>query len=163
MKLEICEALPNQFNLIESLARKIWPVAYGDILSADQIVYMLDLLYSMEKLNRDAADGQKFLLARLDAPIGFAAIQHGLREYATKIHKIYLLPEFQGRGFGRQMMDHITQLAKEERSSTLILNVNRNNPALHFYRQLGFKQTQSVNIDIGNGYLMEDHVMEKSI
>ena len=43
-------------------------------------------------------------------------------------------------------------------------NVNKNNKdAIEKYIHLGFKQIDFVVPDIGNGYVMDDYVMEKII
>ena len=61
------------------------------------------------------------------------------------------------------MIDKIGKLALENNSAILLLNVNRFNSALGFYKKIGFEVVDEVNIDIGNGYLMEDYVMEKGL
>ena len=54
-------------------------------------------------------------------------------------------------------------MALENHSKTLSLNVNRFNSALTFYEKIGFKIIDEVNVDIGNGYFMEDYIMEKQL
>jgi hypothetical protein len=41
--------------------------------------------------------------------------------------------------------------------------VNRFNTALGFYKRIGFSIVTEENIDIGQGYWMEDYVMEMPI
>jgi len=48
-------------------------------------------------------------------------------------------------------------------ASSLQLNVNRNNNAKVFYEKIGFAVIKEEDIDIGNGYLMNDYVMEKKV
>jgi GNAT superfamily N-acetyltransferase len=96
--------------------------------------------------------------------LGFIGIEHNYNDKAvTKIHKIYLLPETQGKGIGKKVIDEIGKLALDNNSTALILNVNRFNTALGFYKKIGFEIVDEVNIDIGKGYLMEDYVMEKKL
>ena len=45
----------------------------------------------------------------------------------------------------------------------LSLNVNRQNQAAHFYQKAGFSITATEDIDIGNGYYMNDYIMEKDL
>jgi ribosomal protein S18 acetylase RimI-like enzyme len=52
---------------------------------------------------------------------------------------------------------------KTQGATTLQLNVNRNNPAKIFYEKLGFAVLNEEDIDIGNGYFMNDYVMQKMI
>ena len=53
--------------------------------------------------------------------------------------------------------------AKSFKNDVLFLNVNRFNKAQYFYKKLGFEVAYEEDIEIGNGYLMEDFVMEKKI
>lgn len=161
----IHEALGNDLNAIRDIAQKTWPSAYGDIISGEQIDYMIGLFYSDEKLNADLESGQKFLLAK-DAGrfLGFAGIEHRWKDRpVTRIHKIYILPSQQGTGIGKWLMEEIQARAVAAGDKILSLNVNRQNPAQSFYRKLGFEIVKSEDIDIGRGYLMEDYVMEKPV
>ena len=144
------------------LAHKIWPVTFKNILSELQIAYMLELMYSEESLVKQQEDGCKLYLLQADQQsIGFLSIQHKKGNTSkTKVHKIYVLPEFHGTGAGRFLMDFALAEAKKEGAKAIFLNVNRGNGAIGFYEHYGFKKMYSEDIDIGNGYLMEDWVME---
>ena len=104
-----------------------------------------------EFLQKIQSDEDKNFLSRIN------------KNFITKIHKIYLLPETQGKGIGKSVIESIGKLAVENNSSSLFLNVNRFNKALHFYEKTGFKIIDEVDIEIGNDYLMEDYVMEKRL
>ena len=43
------------------------------------------------------------------------------------------------------------------------LNVNRYNKALYFYEKHGFTIAQEVDIEIGEGYFMNDYIMKLSL
>ena len=161
--LSIQAAGTSDIPLIRSLAHQIWPTAYGSILSAGQLQYMLQWIYSEDALASQMNDGQQFYIGYEDEqPVGFAAV--GPYEADTyKLHKIYVLPQMQGKGAGKQLLQFAMQTAKRAGASTLILNVNRKNPALHFYKKAGFSIAEEVNIDIGEGYFMNDYVMSISL
>jgi ribosomal protein S18 acetylase RimI-like enzyme len=161
----IKEAMPNEFNIIQDIAHKTWPVTYGDILSNIQLSYMLELFYSLETLNKNVSNAQEFLIAwKADTPIGFASFEHNYnRDGNTHIHKIYILPEMQGTGAGKRLMEAIELEAKKGNSTSLTLNVNRSNSARDFYKKIGFEIIQEVDIELDHGYLMEDYVMQKSL
>lgn len=162
--ITITEATLNDIKLIQEIAHTTWPITYGAILSKEQLDYMLDLIYSDEALtNQYNKKEQLFYLISEDSTnLGFIGIEHQYKgEAITKIHKIYLMPETQGKGIGKKVVDEIEKLALENNSKALLLNVNRFNTALGFYKKIGFEVAEEVNIEIGNGYLMEDYVMEK--
>ena len=81
----------------------------------------------------------------------------------TKIHKIYILTNHQGKGIGKSLIDFIVNEAKERHQKGLILNVNKKNTAIRFYESIGFTISNEEVIDIGHGFVMDDFVMEKTI
>jgi len=161
--LSIQQADTIHIPVIRKLAYDIWPAAYGTILSAGQLEYMLQLIYSEEALARQMKDGQQFYIAYSNQqPVGFVAFgQYDTITY--KLHKIYLLPQMQGQGAGKQLLQFVIDKVKENTASTLILNVNRQNPAFYFYKKMGFNIAEEVNIDIGEGYFMNDYIMRLSL
>jgi len=164
--ITISEAKAENIKTIQEITYTIWPITYGKILSEEQLDYMLDLFYSDEALNNqlDKKEQLFYMISEDETTLGFIGIEHHYKnEPVTRIHKIYLLPETQGKGIGKKVIVEIQKLALENNSSSLSLNVNRFNSALSFYKKIGFEVIDEVNIDIGNGYLMEDYVMEKKL
>ena len=163
--IEIKEALPNEYNIIQHIAYKTWPVTYAGILSQPQLDYMLNLFYALPALNKNTEDGHHFLIARDGGePVGFAAIEHNYwGRNATRIHKIYVLPESQGKGVGKELIQTISLLAIKQNATALSLNVNRSNNAREFYTALGFTIVGSEDVPLEHGYLMEDFIMEKPL
>ena len=161
----ISQATVEDFETIRKIAHTTWPVAYGEILSKAQLDYMLKKLYSDATLTDNINKGHHFILVKEDSVcFGFAAFEHHyLEAKCTRLHKIYLLPETQGRGLGKMVLDKIVVLAKENFSETISLNVNRFNKAYHFYIKMGFEVIAEEDLAIGNGYLMEDYKMELKI
>ena len=73
------------------------------------------------------------------------------------------MPQTQGKGFGKILMDHIEQLALQNNNNYLSLNVNRFNKALHFYQKIGFEIIAEEDIALDFDYLMEDFVLQKPL
>lgn len=164
--ITISEAAITDIPIIQDIANKTWPNTYGEILSSEQLDYMMNLIYSEESLLNQIQKRQQLFFIVNDgiANIAFFSIEHQYNNEAiTRINKIYILPQAHGKGIGKYLIDAITTLAKEKESKKLSLNVNKYNKALLFYQKIGFIITNEVNIEIGKGYLMEDFVMEKSI
>jgi ribosomal protein S18 acetylase RimI-like enzyme len=164
--ITISEATIKDLKIIQEIAHKTWPLTYGEILSKEQLDYMLNMIYSDEALTDQFQKKEQlfYLISDSESVLGFIGIEHQYKNGAvTRIHKIYLLPETQGKGIGKIVIEEIEKLAVENNSTALSLNVNRFNNALRFYQKLGFEVTDEVDIEIGNGYLMEDYVMEKRL
>lgn len=163
--ITISEATVADFETIRSIAHTTWPVTYGEILSKEQLDYMLDKMYSDATLLENLNKGHHFILINKDSVcLGFASFEHRyMNEKCTRLHKIYLLPETQGKGMGKMLLEQITALAKENQSEIISLNVNRFNKAHAFYKKMGFQVVAEEDLAIGNGYLMEDYKMELKI
>lgn len=160
-ELNLRRAWEKDIPLIREMSMKVWPQTYSTILSAGQISYMLDMMYSEESLTRQMKEKQEFIIVNDGKePVGFASF--GLQEPGVyKLHKIYILPGIQGKGAGRFVITELLKAIARKGGRSLQLNVNRNNPAKDFYEKLGFAIIREEDIDIGNGYFMNDYVMEK--
>ena len=163
--MNIRKAIIEDIQTIQNLVEVIWPFTYGQIISEAQIDYMLMLFYSNEALLNQFQNNQDFyIISSENVDLGFIAIEHNYsNQPITKIHKLYVLPENQGKGIGQKLLSHATQLAIDKESKQLILNVNKFNSALLFYQKQGFTIQKEEDISIGNGYLMEDYVLQKNI
>lgn len=162
--IAIRQAIENDFDLIRAIAYQTWPATYGAILSKAQLDFMLNKFYALENLKLNTQQNQLFfIISENEMPLGFLGIEHHFEEKPiTKIHKIYILPKNQGKGIGKAAIDFVVQKAVENQNNKIILNVNRFNNAVQFYQKMDFKIVKEIDIEIGNGYLMEDFVMELS-
>ena len=155
----------EQLPIVIDLTKKIWPVAYGEILSKAQLDYMIDKFYNETALRELIQKGHVFYLAQDDKDnyVGFVSYEINSEPNKTKIHKIYVLPETQGTGLGRQFFELVKEKAIENQQKAIFLNVNKYNNAIYFYTKLGFIKVKDEVIDIGNGYVMDEYVMEVAI
>ena len=161
---QIRHADKTDVHVISLLAHAIWPETYGNILSEAQLGYMMKLFYSEESLKKQMDEGHVFLLALSNAEtVGFASYSHAEKVGVFKVHKLYVHPMLHGHGFGKKLLDRIIKDVTPKGAKALRLNVNRNNRAIDFYERCGFKKVGEEDIAIGEGYFMNDYVMELSI
>ena len=146
------------------LAHEVWPVTYKDILAPEQLSYMLQLFYSPQALEQQILKlKHRFIIAEIDLEeVGFASFSK-VSPAIWKLHKLYVLPGLQGKGIGRALVDMVEEEVRTHNGAHLILNVNKNNKALHFYESLGFAIEKDELIDIGNGFVMDDFVLGKDV
>jgi len=163
--MEITKASIEDYKTIYDIALPVWDATYKSILTEDQMEYMLNLMYSHEAIaGQMALKGHKFLLAADGGHyLGFASYEVNHLAETTKIHKLYVLPQAHGKGIGKALITFIENTARKNTNDKIILNVNRFNPAVHFYTKTGFVNMGQENVDIGNGYLMEDYIMLKQL
>jgi RsiW-degrading membrane proteinase PrsW (M82 family)/ribosomal protein S18 acetylase RimI-like enzyme len=161
--LRLRRAYEKDIPLIRDLTMKIWPQTYSTILSATQIDYMLDMMYSESSLQQQMKENHEFIIVNDGIePVGFASFSL-LEPGVYKLHKIYVMPQNQGKGTGKFVINEILKVITMKSGKSLQLNVNRNNKAKDFYEKLGFVVIREEDNDIGNGYLMNDYVMEKKV
>lgn len=163
--IEIFPATSSHLATIKDLAYRTWPATYGEILSEKQLAYMLELFYDEKALQQNIDDKHNFILIQEnDEIVGFADYElHYKEESTTRIHKIYLLPETQGKGLGKKLIQYMENKALESEDIKLSLNVNRFNKAKEFYESQGFKVVFEEDVQLDFGYLMEDYRMEKDL
>ncbi|MEZ2442589.1 N-acetyltransferase family protein [Chitinophaga sp. RCC_12] len=158
-------ATVNDIPVIQELTEKIWRPTYQSILTPEQIEYMIDMMYSTSALNKQITELQhQFLILQDDnSPIGFAAYSTTDAPGIFKLHKIYLDGNYQGKGIGKFLLEHVAGQVKSRGANTLELDVNRFNKAKQFYEKQGFSVYKEKQTDIGNGYIMDDYVMRKPL
>ena len=139
------------------LADKLWHQAYGNLLSPGQIDYMVQKFQSVEAFKQQLAQGYTYLGVFSDGVLkGYAgSVVHEDRIFLSKL---YLDKSVQKKGLSRRLMEKTAKLYPELRS--IYLTVNKYNPSYNIYRHLGFKVIDSVVTDIGEGYVMDDYVMQ---
>ena len=163
-EITIRNATINDIELIRELTFKVWPQTYSSIISKEQIDYMLEMMYSNKSLALQMAEGSQFIIVQdTKRPVGFASYKPvAINIY--KLDKIYILQTQQGKGIGKFVIDYILQQTKDRGAESLQLQVNRNNiNAKSFYEKIGFSIIQEADFEIGNGYFMNDFIMEKKI
>jgi diamine N-acetyltransferase len=160
--IEVIKADLADFETVNGLAKRVWVPTYKHILSEPQLEYMFDMMYSRTAYNEQVTlKNHHFLLVKVDNEfLGFASYELNYRYETTKVHKIYIVPEAQGKSVGKILMNRIIMLAKQHQNDKIVLNVNRYNTAVKFYESMGFIKVGEEDIDIGNGYLMEDFTMQ---
>ena len=163
--IAVFEGNEGHIQTIVEIAEKTWRATYTTILSTEQLDYMLAAIYGTTALTNVMRNGaQQFLLLKDDQGIqGF--ISFGARPedpQVVKIHKLYVLPENHGKGYGTLLIEEVKKRMRAIGITTLDLNVNRYNPAQHFYRKLGFSVLREEDVPIGQ-FWMNDYVMRLEI
>ena len=156
------KATLHEISVIQAIGIECYRATYPPILGDQQVEYMLNKFYTLSSLAEQMSQGHEFLIVSdSHKDVGFAS--YNLPDPASEtyhLQKLYVLPEAQGTGIGRFLIQSVMDICRQSGGKTLSLNVNRYNEALSFYKKLGFTIIETVDIDIGNGYFMNDYVME---
>lgn len=163
----IRKATVEDIPAIREIAEVAFRDTYREILSTEQMEYMMDWMYSENSLLAQMTEkGHTFFI---EEGIGYVSVRHdGFSEEGRDIwhlEKLYVLPEFHGRGLGRSLFEKAVEFVKASKNgpASIELNVNRYNKAVTFYRHLGMKVDRDGDFPIGNGFYMNDHIMSLNI
>jgi ribosomal protein S18 acetylase RimI-like enzyme len=149
-----------------ALARQVWQCTYSGIISQEQIDYMLGQRYSPQRLFEELAmPGVWWDQATIDGRLaGFSSCLLAPAGSEMKLDKLYVDPQRQRMGIGGRLIARVEEHARASGCRTLILAVNkRNERAIAAYRKQGFAVRESVCVDIGQGFVMDDFIMARSL
>ncbi|MEO5912390.1 MAG: GNAT family N-acetyltransferase [Pelobium sp.] len=159
--IEIKEAKLSDIPVIHKLANEIWRPTYQHILADEQISFMLDKMYSEKSLKEQFRQHQTFLLlTENELPKGFACYSKTDIDKNYKLEKIYLHPDQQGKGVGKQLITEVERIVKANGATVLTLNVNRGNNARFFYQKMEYQIVQEIDIPYYD-FVLNDYIMEK--
>lgn len=163
--VRVTTVTPLDFSQVAELARRIWPVCFGSIITPEQCEYMLGQRYTPSAMAEAIHAGMTYeLIHGRNGIAGFGA--HGPAAEPTdwKLWQVYVLPDQQGQGLGRRYIEHVANAARLHGRTRLVLTVNKRNArARALYERSGFEVCDSACFDIGNGFVMDDYVMVKAL
>ena len=161
----------SDFHELRELAETIWRQHYEGIISSAQIEYMLASRFNTEALREYLNPTNKWLdLLRVSAKMvgycGYELAGHGSDDGvpALKLGQLYIVDSHRGLGLGKAMLSHVEARAKDHGLKRIFLQVNkRNTDSIEFYKAAGFTVSREAVFDIGNGFVMDDYVLEKGV
>jgi ribosomal protein S18 acetylase RimI-like enzyme len=184
MSLKFVEVTTDsQIKQLAHLAHEIWFGYWPGLIGREQTAYMVEKFQSEPAIRRDLAENDYtywFLYdvddtetdgeAAGETPlsdsqiVGFTGGHPDIDTNRFFISKIYLLPEARGRGFCSRVIEHYVALCKNRGFDAMYLTVNKGNElGLRAYRGNGFYVADEVVLDIGDGFVMDDYIMQKDV
>ncbi|WP_053375192.1 GNAT family N-acetyltransferase [Paenibacillus sp. FJAT-27812] len=154
----------EQIAEVARLAAEIWREYYVTIITIEQIEYMISQFQSIPAIKDQIHhQGYEYYFIHHDgSAVGYMSVRQ--EEGKLFLSKFYIGKEHRGRGYASQASAFLEQLCKERNLSHIWLTVNRHNEStIAVYEKKGFKTVQEKKADIGNGFVMDDFIMEKEI
>ena len=159
--------LKTKAPAIAALADEIWREHYTPIIGEAQVEYMLAKFQSADQICEDVTHNDYIYFTaqhiKNDKLVGYCASQP--KEEYLFLSKIYVQKDYRGQGIARSFLDEVIALCKYEYGFGKIrLTVNKhNNNSIAAYNKMGFETIDSVKTDIGDGFYMDDFVMELAL
>jgi len=156
--LNFVKATTSDIDTIRLLAHEIWTTSYREMLSSEQMEYMLNWMYSEDTIKSEILGNVHWEIVEEDnKPIGYIALTP--EEDILKLNKLYILSTIQGKGIGQLALNHVISYGKENGFKQVYLTVNqRNFRAIKAYEKAGFIRTDYKVFDIGGGFIMDDYI-----
>ena len=151
---------------VRELAHEIWPIVYPEIITEEQIQYMLHKMYAPDVLRSEiVVRGVVYALIMAGAEaIGYLAFEDVPQDCSVVLHRLYVRPVYHGSGVGAAVLDWLSQQARPRGVEAIRLRVNKRNvTAIRAYLRAGFVFDYDLCTDIGDGFVMDDHVLKKDL
>lgn len=153
-----------ELETIRDLAWKIFPKTYAGMIPAEQIPYMMDLMYGEAVMRKEFRGGVKFaVICDAATPVGYVSWHDAEDDAGAKImrlEKLYLDFAYHGRSIGNLALRFVIEAAGRAGAKFISLNVNKHNlRAQKAYRRAGFYNWRSEYESVGNGFFKDDYVM----
>ncbi|MBR3181051.1 MAG: GNAT family N-acetyltransferase [Eggerthellaceae bacterium] len=159
-------------KLLADIAGKIWRGYWPTIIGEAQTEYMIEQFQSYKAIRKymKKHDYEYWFLVATETDdnaepvrsiVGFTG---GRSEAGTNrffISKIYLHPKARGHGYARSVVEFYKDLCFARGHTAMYLTVNKHNDlGIRAYKGTGFETIDSVETDIGHGFIMDDYVMQ---
>lgn len=156
---------PADQETLAKLASEIWHEYWPALIGPEQTDYMVENFQSLEAIKRDMAENAYeywFVVDEEGKTVGYTGGHEEPETSRFFISKIYLLAEERGKHYASQVIAFYAALCRDRDLHSMYLTVNKHNElGIRAYLGKGFVTIESVETDIGNGFIMDDYVMEK--
>lgn len=155
----------NELSEVAKIAEMIWNECFAGIISKAQIDYMVEKFQSFEAMSAQIkSQNYCYYSVYDDAELcGYFAVKPE-DDNRFFLSKLYLKKDKRGQGIARKMFNRIVEEAENCDKKAIYLTVNKHNElAINVYKKMGFIVADEAETDIGNGFVMDDYIMEYSI
>ena len=157
------EPVGDKIGELCSLASEIWHEHYDPMLPEGQVPYMIEKYQSPKAVEEQIKNGYHYYFLTADGKnVGYLGIQP--EKEKLFLSKIYVRKDFRRKGIAKNAFNFACDFARNHGLKSVYLTVNKENfGSIEAYKKSGFKTIDSVVTDIGNGYVMDDYIMEKMV
>lgn len=137
------------YEIVQATIKRIYPKYY-----LPEIVDMFCEFHNKENISEDIKNGNTYILLDNNKIIGTGTIKE------NHITRVYVLPDFQGKGFGTYIM---AQLEAEIGKQYHKAEIDASLPACKLYYNRGYKTVDHGIWECANGVIQVYEIMEKQL
>ena len=143
------ENLEQVYALVQETIQSVYPKYY-----LPEIVDMFSEYHCKEHVLQDILARNTYILLRGDTIVGTGTKQE------NHITRVYVMPKFQGKGYGTYIMNRLEELIKEHYDT---IDIDASLPACRLYQRLGYKTVDHGIWECKNGVIQVYEIMKKEL
>jgi ribosomal protein S18 acetylase RimI-like enzyme len=127
---------------IQHIAWTTWLASYGSFIPERDMRTFFEEYYTTEALTHFCQErfAKGFIAECETTPAGFAKTNFSTNEKKFYLNSLYILPEYQGKGIGSQLLQVCEDFALSLNADEIWLGVMAQNvSALEWYKKIGFQ------------------------
>lgn len=137
------------FDIVQKTIKSIYPKYYPQ-----EVVKFFCELHNLENIEKDICGGSVGLLKNGEDFVGTGCYKE------NHITRVYVLPEFQGKGYGTYIMNCLEEKIAEIHNKAYL---DASLPASHLYEKRGYVTIEHRKWEVDNGVILVYEVMEKEL
>ena len=137
------------YEMVQTTIKTVYPKYYPK-----EVVDFFCEHHSLENILRDIENGVVGVLIDDDRMVGTGCYQN------NHITRVYVLPEFQGRGYGSFIMEQLEDIIAGEYDKVFL---DASLPACHLYEKRGYQTIRHDRWNVENGVVLVYEIMEKEL
>jgi len=156
----------DEIITLAKIADEIWHEYWPELIGDSQTDYMVKEFQSAEALAHAINEEGYlyYLLMEQDKAVGYTGVRIEEENASLFLTKLYVYAAERGKGYASEALSFLERLCKENWLGRIYLQVNKGNDlAIAVYKAKGFSIIKSATKDIGDGFIMDDFIMEKEI
>lgn len=156
----------EQITNLAFIADTVWHEWFQTILSLEQIDYMVQKFQSFQAMKEQITkEGYEYYFLNVNGiNVGYIGIHVEPDTGKLFLSKIYILKSFRGHRYASEAFEFLEGMCQGLNLNSIYLTVNKyNENSINVYTKRGFQNIKAQITDIGNGYVMDDYVMEKTV
>lgn len=156
----------EQIQNLAFMADTVWHEWFSTLLSPEQIDYMVKKFQSFPAMKKQMTDeGYEYYFLNVNGTnVGYIGIHIEQEHKKLFLSKLYILKPFRGKRYASEAFEFLEGVCQGMQLQLIYLTVNKyNEHSIQVYLKRGFENVKAQITDIGNGFVMDDYVMEKKV